>query len=58
MCPACIAASTWVVAGAATAASSLGAFALAKLRHQTESDDFQLRMQPDDFGLELQGDES
>jgi hypothetical protein len=56
MCPACIAASTWLVAGAATAATSLGAFALSKLRHRDEAEDFQLRMQPDD--LRLEGGES
>jgi hypothetical protein len=56
MCPACIATSAWLVAGAATAVTGLGAAALAKLRKRAEPEDFQLRMQPDE--LELRGEEA
>ncbi len=57
MCPACIAAAagTWLVAGAATAVTGLGAVALARLRKREEPDDYQLRMQPDELGLRGEG---
>jgi hypothetical protein len=46
MCPACLAATAAIVAGA-TSAGGLGALVAKKLRAGVGAEDFQLRMQPE-----------